>query len=270
MHGRKRVLFLVVVLVAVLMGCGSLDGVMSDAFGAALERPTEEFLGQMMAGWTDAMAFQMAYLQVFLLGGYGAGLEQFAEGEGVTWEVVSSDDRDSSTFIAERALLRNNADGTSWWYLAYRTEDNGDEVEMEYEARLNQEYHALEIYFRDPETGEIRHQVLDQPEAATEDDEDWDDLEYDDDHVVWDEELGELRRERVRVTVGAGTFDAELLVYDFTDEETGERGEYRWWTTSEVPGELVLYEWEGVTEAGTVRGELMQVRRDYRTRFGAY
>ncbi|TVQ37419.1 MAG: hypothetical protein EA384_12270 [Spirochaetaceae bacterium] len=269
MERMRRFIIVLVIAVVALAGCGTFDAVVSDAFGAAMARPGEALLGRMMAGWTDAMAFQMAYLQVFLLGGYGAGLEEFAEGEGVTWEVVSGDDGDSARFIAERALLRRNPDGTMWWYLAYRSEDNGQEVELEYEARLDADYRALEIYFRDPETGDIHHRVLDQVELVDDDDDDWDDLEYDDDHVVWDEEVGELRRERVRVTVGAGTFDADYLVYEFTDDETGERAEYRWWITDQIPGELVLYEWEG-TETGMVRGELMEVRRDYRTRFGAY
>jgi hypothetical protein len=249
-------------------GCGTLDSVMSDAFGAALARPTEAMMGRLMSGWTDAMMFQLTYLQVFLLGGYGVGLEDFNEGEGVTWEVVSADGTDRSVFIAERALLRRNPDNTAWWYLGYQTTEDGKQVKLEYEARLDSEHRALEIYLRDPETGQIRHHVLDQPDAAP--DEQWDELEYEDDHVVWDEDIEQLRRERVRITVRAGTFDTDYVVYEFVDEETGERAEYRWWSTDQVPGQLVQYEWVGTANDGTVRGELIEIRRDYRTRFNAY
>lgn len=270
MRGIKKACVVLLLIMVALAGCGTFDDVVSDAFGAALGRQSEALLSGMMAGWTDAMMFQMTYIQVLLLGGYGTGLEQFNEGEGVVWEVVTTDAGERASFIAERALLRRNPDGTSWWYLAYRSEQDGEDVELEYEARLDSEYNALEIYFRDPETGRVRHHVFEQPGVVAEDDDDWDDFDYDDDHVYWGEDLGQYHQERVSVTVGAGTFDANLTVYEYTDEETGERVESRWWITDAVPGELVLYEWEGTVQGDLVRGELMQVRRDYQTRFGAY
>lgn len=270
-----------IALLVLAAGCASVDGIVSDAIGSAVTGTTERALERSMSQWTDQMAFQMTYMQVFFLGGYGAGFDDFEEGQGATWEITSTDGEEDSTFIGERALLRRNGDGTSWWYLRFDSEE--EDEEFEYEVLIDEEYDALEIYLKDPETGEVRHRVFEQEpegaeEAAAEDpeatgaDEEWEEPTYDDGEVVFDEDMSEYRRERVTVTVRAGTYETDLLVYEYTDEETGDSVEYRWWTTDEVPGDVVLYEWENTTEAesGMLRGELIRVRSGYMTKFGAF
>ncbi|MGM0674539.1 MAG: hypothetical protein ACQETQ_07595 [Spirochaetota bacterium] len=255
-----------------LSSCVSVGGIVSESVGAAASQPAEQALEQRMSMWSDEMAFQMAYTQVFFLGGYGAGLDDFEEGEGATWSIVSTDGEEESSFIGERALLRRNDDGTSWWYLRFQSEE-GDEQEYEYETRVDEDYTALEVYLRDPETGEIRHQVFDvdeQPQEASGEQDEWEDPDYDEEEVVFDEDWGEYREERVSVTVGAGTYEADKLVYDYTDEETGDSVEYRWWVTEEVPGQVVLYEWESLGDPGELQGELIEVREDYSAKFAEY
>ncbi len=264
-RAQARLVAIAMLLVVGFTGCGTLDAVMSDALGTALSRPAERMLAD-IAGLTDALAFQLTFTQVFFLGGYGAGYDDFAEGEGTTWQIRSREGRDSSVVNAERALLRRNADGTSWWYLRYES----DESELEYEARIDAEFRVMEVYFRDPDTGEVRHRVFDHPEIESDDDEEAWDGEYDDDFVATEDDFRDYRRERVRITVGAGTFDADHIVYDYRDEESSEEFEYHWWVSDQVPGELLKYEWISATEGTTLSGELMQIRRDYRTRFGAY
>ncbi|MFP4374171.1 MAG: hypothetical protein ACLFPO_07560 [Spirochaetaceae bacterium] len=263
-----------IALVVLAAGCTSVDGVVSDALGAAVTGTTEQALERSVSRWTDQTAFQMTYMQVFFLGGYGAGFDDFEEGQGATWEITSTDGEEDSSFIGERALLRRNEDGTSWWYLRFDSQEEEDE-EFEYEVLVDEEYTALEIYLEDPETGEIRHREFEQdPEGAdaADGDEEWEEPTYDDEEILFDEDMSEYRRERVTVTVEAGTYETDLLVYEYSEEETGDSVEYRWWTTEEVPGDVVLYEWEDTAEAesGMLRGELIEVRSGYTTKFGAY
>lgn len=269
---RAIVVFGVVLSALALSSCASVGGIVSGSIDAAASQSAERALEQRMSGWSDEMAFQMTYTRVFFLGGYGAGFDDFEEGQGATWRIVSTDEEEESSFIGERALLRRNDDGTSWWYLRFRSEE-GEQEEYEYEARLDEDYTALEIYLRDPETGEVRHRVFDveeQPEDTATDEEEWEDPDYEEEEVVFEEDLDDYRKERVTVTVGAGTYEADKLVRVYTDEETGDSAEYRWWLTDEVPGDVVLYEWESLSESGQLRGELIEVRSGYTTKFGAY
>jgi hypothetical protein len=233
-----------IALVVLATGCALVDGIVSDAFGAAVTGTTERALERSMSQWTDQMAFQMTYMQVFFLGGYGAGFDDFEEGQGTAWEITSTDGEEDSSFIGERALLRRNGDGTSWWYLRFNSQE--EDEEFEYEVLIDEEYDALEIYLKDPETGEIRHRVFEQdPEGA-------------DEAAAEDPEAGDA--------------DEEWEEPTYDDEETDDSVEYRWWTTDEVPGDVVLYEWENTTEAesGMLRGELIWVRSGYTTKFGAF
>ncbi|TVR70357.1 MAG: hypothetical protein EA427_06070 [Spirochaetaceae bacterium] len=246
-----------VVGAAILVGgCASIDGMVGDVAGRTIGTAVERRLEGMYAGYTDAALFHMTYIQVFYLGGYGFTTDDFEEGQGATWR-ITSENGDTGTVTAERALLERREGGLSWWYLTYTPEG---ENSLEYEVLLDREMQAREMYLRDPETGEIRHHVFD---TAFEEEELPEDEYYAETvHVRdWDQ----YRRDRVTITVGAGTFETDLLVNTITEEESGDTMEYRWWVTEEVPGDLVQYEFEDLQEGDLLRGELMAIRRDYRS-----
>ncbi|MFW5797182.1 MAG: hypothetical protein ACOCXE_01610 [Spirochaetota bacterium] len=263
----KRVMKAVTAVMTVLVfavGCTTIEGAITETVGATSSRATERALADSMSGMTDEVTFHVAYMQVFFLGGYGDAQEDYEEGEGTTWEIETTEPGERSTSIGERALLRWNDDGSSWWYL--RLEAADEEQEFEYEVRVNEDYQAEEVYLKDPETGEIRHRVFD-----VEDADDWESPDPEEEEEVFtDGDLGEYRQDRVTVTVGAGTYDADRYVYEDGDDESGDEVEYRWWMAEEVPGNVVLYEWENLTESSMLRGELIAIGRDYTTKFGAY
>jgi hypothetical protein len=256
----------VAAVVLAITGCAGLDGVVGDVAGRAVSSAVERRIEGMYAGFTDEMLFQLAYTQVFFLGGYGFGTDDFAEGEGATWRITSRDGSETSTATAERALLEWHANGDGWWYLLYTPEDGET---LEYEVLVDREMQAREMYMRDPETGEIRHHEFaydeGDPEAMSESEEALQEEGYRTETVQvrdWDD----YRTERVTVRVGAGTFEADLLVHRITDEESGDTMEYRWWVTEDVPGDLVQYEFEDLKDGGVLHGEMVSIRRDYRFR----
>lgn len=262
---KYRIAITVAVVLAVT-GCTALDGVVGDVAGRAVGSAVERRIEGMYAGFTDEMLFQLAYTQVFFLGGYGFGTDDFAEGEGATWRITSHEGSERSTVGAERALLERHANGDSWWYLVYTPEDG---EKLEYEVLVDRELQAREMYMRDPETGEIRRHEFAYEEsdsaAVSESEEALRDEGYRTETVQvrdWDD----YQRERVTVSVGAGTFQADLLVHRITDEQSGDTMEYRWWVTEEVPGDLVQYEFEDLKDGSLLQGELVSIRRDYRFR----
>lgn len=262
---RYRVVALVISAVIAVSGCVGVDGMVGDLAGRAVGSAVERRIAGMYAGYTDQMLFQLAYTQVFFLGGYGFGTDDFAEGEGATWHIESRDGSERSSVTAERGLLQRLDNGDSWWYLVYTPE--GEEA-LEYEVLVDRDLQAREMYLRDPETGDIRHHVFEYDESGESEmaagEEALEDEGYATETVYvrnWDE----YRQERVTVRVGAGTFEADLLLYEVSDEETGDVWEYRWWVTEEVPGDLVQYEYRDVTDGGTLRGELVEIRRNYRS-----
>lgn len=254
----KFVTALVVGAAILVGGCAGIDGMVGDVAGRTIGTAVERRLEGMYAGYTDAALFHMTFIQVFYLGGYGFATDDFEEGQGATWRITSTEQGDTQTYMAERALLERREGGLSWWYLKYTPEG---EKALEYEVLLNREMQAQEMYLRDPETGDIRHHVF---ETGFEEEELPEEGQYAEPvHVRdWDQ----FRQDRVTITVGAGTFETDLLVNRITEEESGDTMEYRWWVTEEVPGDLVQYEFEDLTEGGILRGELTAIRRDYRSR----
>lgn len=250
-------------VVILAVGCTTLDSMVGNLAGQAIGSAVERRVAGMYAGYTDAMYFQLAYTQVFFLGGYGVGTEDFSEGEGATWRITSRDEGTTSSATAERALLQRLPNGDTWWYLAYTPEG---EKKLEYEVLLDRERQAREMYLRDPDTGNVRHHVFDYEEMDEDEmaagQEALEDEGYQTE-TVFVRDWEEYRRDRVTVRVGAGTFQADLLVYTITDEESGDAYEHRWWVTEEVPGDLVKYEYEDLTEGGILQGEMTAIRRDY-------
>ena len=249
-----------------LAGCSAVEEATRQATESAVEQAVEREMSALIAGYTEPMLYQLAHTQVFHLGGYGLHHDDFEEGQGATWQVESVDDDEMSSYTAERALLERLDDGTSWWYLKYTPED-ADPVE--YEVRIDPNQEAREMYLRDPESGDIRHHEFRHDEAEMEEtaegEETLDEAGYRTDYRrLSTEEWSEYREEQVTLQVGAGTFDADLLLYTADDpDEDAHSAEYRWWVTEDVPGHLIQYEFSDTERDSQLRGEMTDLRDGY-------
>ncbi len=256
-------------LLGLLASCATLEEATRAAAGASVQEAVDTAVQARMADWvagfTAPMLFQIAYTQVFYLGGFGVGVDDFAEGEGATWRLESIYDGETTTVTAERALLERLDDGTSWWYLRYAIPD---EPPLEFEVRLAADLQAREMYLRDPETGDVRHhEFAYDPEQETDLQESREELEAAGYYTGYAhlEDWAEFREDRVSIQVGAGTFETDLLVFRPPDDEE-ERYQFRWWVTEEVPGHLVRFQYDDLVDDGELRGELVERRDDYQRR----
>jgi len=264
---------IIICLVSTIMfGCAStieaVNQMIHDMDTAVVESTTESDSNQEarssglmeMMGMQQMMLFNVAYFQVFFMGGYDPTNDDFREGEGVTWEVNSTDGDQTAAYVSERALLKRVPEG-SWWYIAFESEDE----KMEYEVLLDGDYVPVEFVYRDPESGEVMRQTVDLGETSG------DETASADEELVYSDDFEDtVRRSRERITTGAGTFTADRLEQEVVDEESGARLTYTWWTVDEVPGDLVKYEYEREddADAGSVTGELIAIDRGYRSKFG--
>ncbi len=272
-----KMAIIAVILTLAVTGCAIFEETTRRTIDAAVGAAVEQELGPRLNRYTDVMMYQLAYTQAFYMGGYGFSPGAFEEGQGATWRIEAVEAENLSSYTAERALLKRLDDGSMWWYLKFDA-DEADPVE--FEVRLTEGLAALEMYIRDPETGEVRHHEFarDEQERAEieEGEESIEEIGYMTGH--YHVEAREMyRQERETITTGAGSFDTELLLItpeDFADFEDLEEEEgypmnmeYRWWLAEDVPGELVRFEYRDLDDDSMLRGELISLRDDYRARF---
>lgn len=271
----SRNTFAAALLALAATGCMVYEQSVRTAIDGAVSSAFEQELGARLAGYTDVMMYQLAYTQTFFLGGYGFAPDTFEEGQGATWRVESEDREQVSSFTAERALLKRNEDGSTWWFLKFDADDTDPLMfEVLYTANLE----AREMYVRDPDTREVRHHIfthdVDEVAEAEEGDESLEEFGYQTNYFhaeSWDQ----YRQDRETITTRAGTFDTDLLFvstsdieeYEGYDEDDTYDVEYRWWVSRDVPGELVRFEYRDLESEGTLRGELIEFSDDYRPRF---
>lgn len=257
----------------VTISCGSVReaayGGFTSAINDRVEREVHREVSGMLSGYTNAMLYQLAYSQAFLVGGFGAGLEDFTEGEGSTWRIESGDRSERYSYTTERALLKLNEDGSSWWYLRYQPEDDDA---IEYEIKMTQYLDPMEMYFRDPETGEVDHHVFEVHERGDQYDEGEDELEGEGfmTNRYYLEDWEEYRERNESVRVGTRSFDAAVLLYRGSEEGGDEDVEVRWWVTEDVPGQLLRYEMRDRKEGNRASGEMIELRSGYTAKFASF
>ncbi len=203
--------------------------------------------------------FQLVYSQVFLLGGYGAGLQEFEPGQGVVWQVQGENNGtryDNINFTAERTLLSRQADGSSWWYLAYRPADS-TLAEYEYEFLLDDDFQVKKARYLHPTAGPQQIDLND-PQHADES------IAYNDIRRTWGGTLRQISRAMTRVRIPAGLYNAELIVYHLRAPELENERIYRWWVNETVPGELIKFEWHE-RDGSILRGEIQQIHSNRTT-----
>lgn len=237
------------------------------AVGNAIESEVERSVTNILANYSDEMLYELAYTQAFMVGGYTAEMEDFTEGEGTTWQINVDEEGQMSSFQIERALLKRNEDGSSWWYFRYQPDED---AAIEYEMKLTGSLNPLEMYVKDPETGEVEHRVFTtreqqqgSPESAEEnlDEEGWNVERYRIDD--WEE----YRDGQEVLTIGEQTFDATILFYEGTEEQGDKGVAVRWWLADDAPGELLKYEMTDENEGSRASGEMINLKRDYIPKF---
>jgi hypothetical protein len=274
MFGNYRVMLSGLVLIIVLLLTTSCSTVREAAYGGfsnavsdRVEREVEREVSRWLANYTEPMLYQLAFTQAFMVGGYGIGIEDFEEGEGTTWRMESRDGRDSNGFTTERALLKKNDDGSSWWYLNYQPD--GEDA-IEYEVKVTRSFTPLEMYFKDPQSGEVNHYVFENYEEAHGFDEKDDELEeYGfSTNYMFLEEWDDYRTGSETLRIGNRSYDTTVLFYEGEPGEEDEDMEVRWWVSEDVPGHLVRYEMrERGNDSGYIRGEMTDRRQNYRAKF---
>jgi len=260
---------LVLVSFIVATACSSVmqaagDGVTA-AVSGAVEREVERSASAMIENYSSAMLYQLAYTQAFHVGGYGIGTDNFAEGEGTTWEIESESGEETSRFTSERALLKVNDDGSSWWYLRYQPE-NDDPIE--YEILMTSAQDPLQMYVKDPRTGDVDHYTFDHHrEEMDEESEDLDEGGFNTFYTHRDE-WEDYHDGTEEITIGGETYMADILFYQGTEEDGNEDVEVRWWIAEGVPGELIRYQMtDRSDDGGTARGEMTDRRTGYTAQF---
>jgi uncharacterized protein YceK len=276
---------IVFVTLIILGGCTSvMEGVsrttgIVDRTEARINQAAMDAVG--IGALEDAALASLIYTQVFFAGGYGAGYGDFAEGEGVAWDVTFSDAEDSETIRIERALLKDNADGTGWWLLRYSADG---EDEFLSEALIDGDYQLLAFRYMDPETDTIREWIPEEVEGDEMTSSDEDDAEDEGDGPdemaavgFYDGSYEEYLVGTESVRVPAGTYQADHILIEDTyivEEEGGETASYQvryeWWISREVPGELVRYIWANTSDDTSLSGELVSHRMGYTTQLASF
>ena len=248
---KKNVGILAVGMILALSGCAGISEAVSSLVGGVQEstKALEELPGQMAA---------LQFLGLYAASAYYSGYsfeEDYKEGQGTVWEVVSETGEGTESFESERALLKKLPDKTSWWRLHY---SDGEENIL-YEYLLDTELNILKVRYRNPETGEVEEWISEPSEESEQETEE-------EVQEVSEEDYGSYDRGRETVTVKAGTYTADHLVYE--DEE--DKGRIEWWVTAEVPNGVVKYLATDLEDNSEVTGELVDVRTGYKTELGSY
>jgi len=222
-----------------------------------------------LTGMTRKMMFNVIYAQVFFIGGFNPDIYDLAETEGAVWRLESKNKEDEKASIvdSERALLKKNADGTSWWYLSWKTEKE----EWAFEALMDAEMMAKKIRYYNADVKRVEEAVFEEPakeKAAKRGEEDKAPPPEAPSSDMSAKDLPKYSKGREKVTVGAGTYQAEKIVWEWKDEESKEKVSYTWWIDSKVPGGLVKFLWADSDDS--LKGELVSVKKGYSTKYKSF
>lgn len=258
---RSSVLAAVIATAVVLSGCSVISGVVGTA--------TDKAVSAAMQPTIQQAQFSIVYSQVFFLGGFGMDYGDAKLGQLLEWKMDATDSSGTDTLWADRALLRKEADGSEWWYLAYRTnEDN-----LEYAVKLDSDYNPLLLRFKNKETGQIQELKYDKAEAQKGQEQ----MKQNQagasapassrsDNVLTDQSAyAQYKTGTETITVGAGTFTCDKLQDTYTDSnDTTTKVTYTWWVSKDLPG-LVKYDWENLKDKSSAKGELVKRQDGFST-----
>ena len=245
--------FLIITLIIMSMvGCASFDAAVQNVTTSITELNEASVE---MATLNPMIEFSVFYASYFFLGGYGFGDDNFKNGEGVTWNVVTNNGEDGITVT--RALLKKVDNGAAWWSISAIVEGE----ERVYEMLLEDDYDILKIRYRNSETGLIEEIIPDQDEE-TEDETETETIgpDYYAQYSVGEE----------KIKTKAGSFKADHIVFEDKNVEEGYHFKYEYWLSDRVPGLSVKYIYANISEQETIRGEVIDIRGGYKTQLDSY
>jgi hypothetical protein len=267
----KRIL-LIVLTIASIFGCSTIESAIGGINSAVSDMGRESSEGMRLG---PEFEFSIFYATHMLLVGYGFGDDNFREGKGVTWSVAN--EKSGEELIVKRALLKDMSDGTTWWYLSSIV-DGEDQF---YEMLIDKEMNILKVRYRDQDNGVIKEILLEQSGDSDSDAEG--DSEMMDPH-----DYGKYSTGQETIKTKAGSFKTEHLIYDdneydhdkeYDDDEYDDdkkeydddlEYKYEYWLTDKVPGGVVKYIYENISENETMSGEVIDIRSGYKTQLESY
>jgi hypothetical protein len=268
-RGVAAVFAAVLISSLILVSCSQVReaayrGVTS-AVSEKVEQEAYRGVSSMLAGYSAPMLYQLAYTQAFLVGGYGVGMEDFEEGQGAVWRIEAGDENSSVSYTTERALLKKD-DTSSWWYLMYQPDE---EDAIEYEIKMNRSMEPLEMYMKNPESGEVDHHLFDMYDEETQD---YRELEEDGFRTAYYnlDDWEEFKDGTEMIRVGSRNIQTTRLLHQGTEEGGDKDTEVRWWVTEDVPGHLVKYEMRDKKDGGHALGEMTDLRDGYTPKFASF
>ncbi len=197
--------------------------------------------------------FTAVYSAAWATGWYGGQGGGYKPGQGTVWEFTGTKGSSGGPITLERALLKENADKAQWWRIRWTSQGE----EMLYEFLVGADGTVLKVRYRDPESGAIGEFVPDKappqagPGTAA---------------PPSREEAGKYVKGRGPVTVRAGTFTADHIVY------TEKNGNYQTeaWGSDKVPGGLVKSINRNLKTKETSTAELVRILSGLTTELASY
>jgi hypothetical protein len=201
--------------------------------------------GQAMMAQMYVAQFYAIYWYAFAAGGFYFDDSTYKEGDGTVWELTSSDDAEG--LLLEKALLKEETDGSRWWRVAFTTD--GDRYVYEYQ--IAPDYSLIQMYFKDVGENQVGSYSFKGDEGA----------QYGAAPVepITPDDYGRYKTGSEKLTVRAGTFNTDVLKYELSGGE--DRWSYSWWVSRNTPGSLVKFTWEMNNREEWMQGELVELTR---------
>lgn len=265
-------LVVAVALAALLSSCFSLPGIggfdpFSSVRASVSDRASAEVASASgLTGMSRKMMFNVLYSQVFFIGGFGAGYYDLEETQGMVWRIqnIDSDGRFSAV-EAERAYLKALPNGERWWYLAWR----GDGESWEFEALMDKNLVARKIRYFNDDVKRVEEAKFDEPgkskagsETAPPEEAPASGLDSRD--------LSRYVKGKETIKVAGGTYQTERIEWTFYDEDDKTTYRYVWWVDPKAPGGIVKFEWTRSGSKESVKGELVSIKKGYKTKFASF
>jgi len=211
--------------------------------------------------------FNVLYAQIFFIGGFGADFYDLEETQGTVWRIQSTNEDGSfSSVEAERAFLKVLPSGERWWFLAWRA----DGEVWEFEALMDKDLMARKIRYFNADVKRVEESKFDEPaKKAKPDSETAPPPEASSSSLALND-LPKYVKAKETVKVGGGTFLAERIEWTFFDEEEKVTYKYSWWVDPKAPGGLVKYEWTKSGSKESIKGELVSLKKGYKTKFSSF
>jgi hypothetical protein len=236
------------VLVILFSSCSTfLDSALDTAAG---------IVGKKVGDTVGTAAASAVFATAFYHGGYAFEVKEYRPGEWTRWQTTGMEEGEEF----EKAFLKKLDDGKEWWQVIVRSVREGEKEEVILEALFSpvEDEHRELLRMRalfpgDEEPSEI----------PVEKDSGW----YGEPTELTDESLAAAKKGNKKVTVPAGTFTAEHIVFKDV------RGVGEWWLVSQVPGSIVKYvikESAGEGEQDTYTAELADYGKKAATRLQSY